>query len=52
MTKATCTFCSESFITSTVKTMGKECQAHVVAELDRIFNPLPSGSQLQYTCAS
>ena len=51
MTKTTCTFCSESFITSTVKTMGKECQAHVVAELDWIFNPLPSGSQLQYTCA-
>ena len=35
MTKTTCTFCSESFITSTAKNMGKECQAHPDAEWEQ-----------------
>ena len=35
MTKTTCTFCSESFITSTGKTRCKECRAHVDAEWEK-----------------
>ena len=35
MTKTTCTFCSESFITSTGKTLCKKCRAHPDAEWEQ-----------------